>query len=109
MVSEVTGAGTSGIYVPDTHNSTAGASHTNKADPKPAVDTAGRADQVALTDTAMKLRAIERSVSQLPQVDLDKVNPVKDALASGRYHIDYEKVADRVVQFEAMLPEEPQE
>lgn len=49
------------------------------------------------------LRAIIRQLIELPDVDLSRVQDMRDALASGRFVIDDEKVADGVIEYEKAM------
>lgn len=66
-------------------------------------DTASSNDIVNLTDTAQRLRALEKSVASLPVVDSQRVDAVKKALADGTYQVKPERVADKLVGFENAL------
>lgn len=64
---------------------------------------ASSTDTVNLTDTAQRLRELERSVAGLPVVDAQRVEAVKKALADGTYQVRPERVADKLVGFENAL------
>ncbi|MGZ5049745.1 MAG: flagellar biosynthesis anti-sigma factor FlgM [Methylobacter sp.] len=60
-------------------------------------------DKVALTPTAMELKKSIGASSSTP-VDFDRVNAIKKALANGTYSVNAEKVAQKLMQFEKLMP-----
>ncbi|HHB13291.1 MAG TPA: flagellar biosynthesis anti-sigma factor FlgM [Chromatiales bacterium] len=85
---------------------------------KPARERAGQAagtggestpesvDRVTLTDTARQMQAAERRAAQSSGVDEKRVEEVRAALAEGRYRIDPQRVARKLMAFERMMPRE---
>ncbi len=65
--------------------------------------TAGDGDQVTLTGTAARLRAIEQQLARVPVVDLERVQSMQDAIKSGEYRVDPQRVADKMIELEAAL------
>lgn len=61
------------------------------------------ADQVSLTPTAQQLRGLEQQIADQPVVDTQKVNTVKEALASGSFEIDPTRVAGKMMSLEKAL------
>lgn len=68
----------------------------NEADPAPG-------DHVSLTNTAQQLRDLEQKVATQPVADADKVASVKEALTDGRYAIDPERIAGKMMSLEKAL------
>jgi len=62
-----------------------------------------RTDEVALTDTAVRLKRIEASLAELPEVDQAKVDALRERVESGDYEIDGSAVAQRLMQMEQEL------
>ncbi|EGW22434.1 flagellar biosynthesis anti-sigma factor FlgM [Methylobacter tundripaludum] len=62
------------------------------------------ADSVALTSTAQEIKKTFGSSSASP-VDIDRVNSVKKAIADGSYQINTENVAQKMIQFEQLMPQ----
>lgn len=78
--------------------------------PQPAADKADRpapqaqsADQVSLTPAAQQLRGLEQQIAEQPVVDTQKVNAVKEALASGSFEIDPTRVAGKMMSLEKAI------
>lgn len=98
-----------------TINSISGKPHnlqTIKAAPKVDADgtkeaaarSAEKNDSVAITAIAKEIHKAFESSSAASTVDLDRVAAVKKALADGSYSINAERVAEKMIQFEKLLP-----
>jgi len=71
--------------------------------PQPA--DAGRAgDTVDLTDAAQQLARLESQIREQPVVDSQRVAEVRQAINDGSYQVDARGVAQKLMQFEAYLP-----
>lgn len=62
-------------------------------------------DQFSLTDKASQLNALEKHISELPVVDTQRVERIQRALAAGNFEIQPARVADKMLAFEAGLPD----
>lgn len=60
-------------------------------------------DTVHLTDSARKLQEMEKALAEAPVVDSKRVDAIKQALASGTYEIDAERIAEKLLQMEKDL------
>jgi negative regulator of flagellin synthesis FlgM len=60
-------------------------------------------DSVSLTDAAAQLRDLEQSVSSLPEVDNQRTEKIREAVASGSYQVNPQRVADKLASFETAL------
>jgi negative regulator of flagellin synthesis FlgM len=60
-------------------------------------------DVVELSDRARVLKAVESRVSQMPDIDQDKVDRIRNAISNGEYKIDYDKLAAAFRRFETGL------
>ena len=60
-------------------------------------------NSVALTAAATRLGALEKMIGDFPEVDVQRVHTVRQALADRSYQVDPGRVAERLVLFEAML------
>jgi negative regulator of flagellin synthesis FlgM len=63
-------------------------------------------DSVQITDTASYLVTAEQALSDVPVVDSGRVAEISDALAAGTYEISPERIANQLLQFERLLPED---
>jgi len=80
----------------------------NDADaPSRAGERAGSGDdKVSLTSTAARLKDIERRLAtDQPPFDAERVNRMKQAIASGEYRVDSSRVADKMLNFEKSFDE----
>jgi flagellar biosynthesis anti-sigma factor FlgM len=62
-------------------------------------DTSGQ-DKVVLTDMASRLKSLEQKLAKQPEVDHNHVNRVRDAIHRGEYHVNPDRVADKMMGFE---------
>ncbi len=60
-------------------------------------------DTVQLTDIAAQAQKAERVIAETPEVDKAKVQQIKDAISSGSYKVDAERVADQLMKLETDL------
>ena len=68
-----------------------------------AVAPTSTSDQVNLTRSGLLMSKLEEIVQSAPAVDVDRVRAIKDALASGSYEIDDQRVADNMLRFDREL------
>ncbi len=61
------------------------------------------ADTVSLTNTAAHLKTLETAISSLPVVDKQRVEQLRQAVSSGSYHADSQRVANKLASFEQQL------
>ncbi len=64
-----------------------------------------RDDSVALTSATQEIKKTLGASSAAP-VDTDRVGSIKKALADGSYNVNAEKVAQKLMQFERLMPQE---
>lgn len=60
-------------------------------------------DTVSLSENAVQLGKLESSVVSMPVSDTQRIEQVKQAIMDGSYTIDPAKVAEKLMQFEAIL------
>lgn len=60
-------------------------------------------DSVTLTPTAEQLQRLERQISTLPVIDVQRVESVQQAVNNGTYTIDPARVADKLYGMEMAL------
>lgn len=61
---------------------------------------AAPSDTLSLTDGAARLKRLEQTLSGVPVVDQARVAAIKKQLHEGRYEVDAEKVAQKLLNFE---------
>lgn len=64
--------------------------------PPPPPPRAG-ADTVAITSLSSQLQALESGLSDVPVVDAGKVEAIRLAIAEGRFEVDANVVADKLI------------
>jgi negative regulator of flagellin synthesis FlgM len=65
---------------------------------------AARADDtVNLTQSGLLMVRLEDIVRNTPAVDVERVAAIKDAIASGSYQIDEQRIADKMLRMEKEL------
>jgi len=60
-------------------------------------------DRVELSEGAQALRSAASAASDLPAVDSQRVNAIRQAIAEGRYHVDPVRLAQKFQEFERDL------
>ncbi|WP_196137283.1 flagellar biosynthesis anti-sigma factor FlgM [Aliikangiella sp. G2MR2-5] len=58
-------------------------------------------DSVSLTGQTSHLASIIQQMKSSPVVDPDRVSPVKEKVDKGDYEIEYERVANKMLDFES--------
>ncbi len=61
------------------------------------------ADTVQLTDSAKQLRQLEEILANQPVTDAKRVEEIKEAIASGEYEINAERIAEKLLQLDKEL------
>ena len=64
---------------------------------------AGSETTVTVTDQAARLQELEQSLASTPVVDSARVAELREAIASGNYQPDIERIADKLSQLEQSL------
>lgn len=60
-------------------------------------------ETVSLTQTAVSLENMERLMAQIPIVDAQRVESVRESLSKGSYEVNPERTAEKFIRFELML------
>lgn len=60
-------------------------------------------DDVMITETARELAALETRLAGLPAINDSRVAAVRRAIEEGRYQVDPQRVADKIVRMERDL------
>ena len=66
-------------------------------------ETTGSSSNVDVSDTARTLAVLEERIGEIPVVSEARVEAVRRALDEGRYHVDAQRVADKMLRFEGDL------
>jgi negative regulator of flagellin synthesis FlgM len=69
----------------------------SSAGSKPAAQAPGDKDNVSLSQEAHTLGRVEQAMKKSPDVDEAKVAAVKQAIAEGRYQVNSERIAERML------------
>jgi negative regulator of flagellin synthesis FlgM len=77
------------------------ADNKNAAPAAPAAKTAS--DSVSLSNKAQAMGRLEAQIASAPDVDEAKVAAVKAAIAEGRYQVDSQTVAERMLAEDSLL------
>lgn len=64
---------------------------------------AQKQDSVSLTVQAQQFTKASEKASNSTGIDQDKVDKIKQAIAEGKYKVNVEQLAKRIVQFESEL------
>jgi negative regulator of flagellin synthesis FlgM len=64
---------------------------------------ASSGDTVSITSEASKIRELQNSLSNVPDIDMAKVEAIKQEIANGNYPIDHERIASNLIDLEKTL------
>lgn len=67
------------------------------------VKTTGSGDQVAISSHAQRIQALEVRVQQFPEVDVARVEAIKQSISEGSYKVDAESTAEKMLALEQSL------
>lgn len=60
-------------------------------------------DTVRLSGAAQTLQSQEAKINSLPDVDMEKVEQIKRAIAAGEYRIDSQKLANNMASMDSLF------
>ncbi|MCL1127623.1 flagellar biosynthesis anti-sigma factor FlgM [Shewanella surugensis] len=60
-------------------------------------------DSVSITSQAQLLQGAQSNLSNLPEIDMQKVDAIKLAISEGRYKVDPQQLANNIANFEQAL------
>ena len=85
--------------------SSSAAVSTGKKDqaPSSAVEAKTSKDNVVLSEGAQRLNRLEANIASLPDVDSERVAAIKDAIASGRFEINAQRIAENMLNQDDLL------
>lgn len=69
-----------------------------KGESSASVSSTARSDDVVFSSDARAIGKADEVVSQAPDVRVDLVEPIRDAMAAGRYHVPSLDVADKILR-----------
>ena len=70
---------------------------------------APRSDSVHITQSARELNSLSEAVNDAPDVDANRVATLQQALSSGSYKVNPERIADSMLQLEQELSQSKQQ
>lgn len=82
------------------------AAKTGTDGPKTTVQASVKDDSVAITALTQNIRKAFESTSAVSSVDIERVAAVKKTLADGSYPINAERIAEKLIQFEKLMPQD---
>jgi negative regulator of flagellin synthesis FlgM len=62
-------------------------------------------DRVSLSDESIQLTELRAKIDDIPEVDEEKVNAIKQEIAKGNYPVDPEKIVENLLNLEKSLSE----
>lgn len=78
-------------------------SSTSDAAASPAQARVAASSPVRITEQARQLAALEQALSDVPVVNEARVDAIRQALAEGRYEVNPERIADKLLRTEQEL------
>jgi negative regulator of flagellin synthesis FlgM len=73
----------------------------------PAAGGTNTTDSVQITDTASHLVTAEQALADVPVISQGRVTQISNLLAAGTYKVSPERIANKLLQFERLLPDDP--
>ncbi|MFT5446363.1 MAG: negative regulator of flagellin synthesis FlgM [Gammaproteobacteria bacterium] len=61
-------------------------------------------DLLDLTGKAKELQTLQHDLAKSPEFDAARVSELKEAIADGRYEVNAERIADKLLDIELKLP-----
>lgn len=58
-------------------------------------------DSIDLTGQASKIKQLIQQMKSAPVVDPDRISPIQEKLSKGQYSINYQNVANKMLDFES--------
>ncbi len=76
---------------------------SERAGSERASNPASGSDQLSLTSSAQLLKELGDVVAATPEVDMSRVEAIKQAIADGSYNVDAGRIADQLLKLEDQL------
>ena len=77
-----------------------GSSESQSSSPRPATE-----DTVSLSEQSLQVRDLQQQLENLPEVNAEKVEAIKQEIARGNYPLDPERIAQNLISLEKALNE----
>ena len=61
-------------------------------------------DLLDLTGKAKELQSLQQDLAKSPEFDAARVSELRQAIADGRYEVNAERIADKLLDIESKLP-----
>ncbi|MEX0603201.1 MAG: flagellar biosynthesis anti-sigma factor FlgM [Marinobacter sp.] len=101
MTVDFNGIGPGQVNTQKTSTSKSEASQTKpQLSPEGAKAQAPRGENVSLSDQAKNLKQLEQRLDSYPEMDDQRIEEIKAALADGSYKIDAEKLAQKMLDMD---------
>ena len=105
MAIEIQGpAGRAPADVKESSSGSANKSQSGTSDAAGVLPASSSSDRFSLTDQAAVIRSLEHQVANLPVIDTKRVTDVQQTIATGDFRINPESVAEKLLRFEADMP-----
>jgi negative regulator of flagellin synthesis FlgM len=62
-------------------------------------------DTVSLSEESVQVRELQKQLNDIPEVDAEKVEAIKQEIAKGNYPLDPERIAQNLLNLEKALNE----
>ncbi len=62
-------------------------------------------DTVSLSEESVQVRELQKQLNDIPEVDAEKVEAIKQEIAKGNYPLDPERIAQNLLNLEKALSE----
>ncbi|WP_166263667.1 flagellar biosynthesis anti-sigma factor FlgM [Marinobacter caseinilyticus] len=103
MAVDLNGIGRGQVNTQKTSTEKSPAQSTQQAAPEPSKAQATRGDSVSLSSQAKNLKQLEQGLDSFPEMDDERIEAIKAALADGSYKIDAEKLAQKMLDMDQSI------
>jgi negative regulator of flagellin synthesis FlgM len=73
---------------------------------KEVIKSAERNDSIAITAMAQRIKKAFEVSASVTIIDIDRVAAVKKALADGSYQVNAERIAEKMIEYEKLMPQD---
>ncbi len=64
---------------------------------RPSSSSTGTKDDVSISEKSSLMQALEASINEAPEVDLDKIESIKQAISEGSFSISSGRIAEKML------------